>query len=217
MATADSRGAATIITDGGRPSREVARRPAHILVSCLAVKHHSGHRRAACAVTRIAVAAGVTASCLWGWTATAGRAPSLCASDEEVIFACSTGSKIVSVCASRDLSDQAGWLQYRFGPPGSPELVHPQEKSHPRAFVQAGTWTFSGGGGAFLRFLKSPYAYTVYTAIGRGWGEKAGVAVEQDGRPLANLACESEVQSEVGPDLFRRAGLADEPEAFQLP
>jgi hypothetical protein len=159
------------------------------------------------------------AACFWAGitTTTAGGGLSLCATGEEVIFACSTGSKIASVCASGDLSDQAGWMQYRFGPPGSPELVYPQEQVHPRGTVQAGTWTFSGGGGAFLKFLKPPYSYTVYTAIGRGWGERAGVAVEKNDRLLTNLACEDEVMSEVGPDLFRRTGLAEEPEAFQLP
>ncbi|SDW49077.1 hypothetical protein SAMN05421783_104237 [Thiocapsa roseopersicina] len=140
-----------------------------------------------------------------------------CSSGELVVFSCDTGKKTVSVCASPDLSARGGWVEYRFGPVGAPELVFPAARSHPRHVVQAGTWGFSGGGGAFMQFSKAPYAYTVYTAIGKGWGEKSGVAVLKNGKRIANLPCLGPVQSELGPDLFGRAGLDDQPDAFELP
>jgi hypothetical protein len=147
----------------------------------------------------------------------AGSSPTLCTSDERVVFACRTGEKTVSVCAASDLAAQTGWVQYRFGAGGAPELVLPPTHAHPRGTVQAGTWMFSGGGGAFMKFPNPPYTYTVYTAIGRGWGEKAGVAVEKDGKPVANLRCQGKVQSMLGQDLFDRAGLVNDPDAFALP
>lgn len=140
-----------------------------------------------------------------------------CSSGDWVIFSCDTGKKTVSVCASPDLSARDGWVEYRFGPIGAPELVVPATRSHPRDGVQVGTWSFSGGGGAFMQFSNAPYAYAVYTAIGKGWGETSGVAVLKNGKRVANLPCRSPVQSELGPDLFDRAGLADEPAAFELP
>ena len=68
-----------------------------------------------------------------------------------------------------------------------------------------------------MRFKRDTFAYVVYTAIGRGWGEKAGVAVEKDNKLQANLVCNKPVQSELGPDFFDQAGLAEDQAGFELP
>ena len=83
--------------------------------------------------------------------------------------------------------------------------------------TRSGTWSFSGGGGAWLRFTRGPTSYIAYTAIGRGWGSKAGVAVLQNGKLLANLPCHGAPDSEIGPDFFSRAGIADDDQTFDLP
>jgi hypothetical protein len=56
---------------------------------------------------------------------------SLCARDERIIFSCPVkrAAKIVSVCASKDLTSERGYLQYRFGLPGKIELEFPKERS----------------------------------------------------------------------------------------
>jgi hypothetical protein len=53
----------------------------------------------------------------------------LCAKTERAIFACwlRQPAKIVSVCASRQLTSRAGYLQYRFGLPGKIELEFPRD------------------------------------------------------------------------------------------
>jgi hypothetical protein len=53
---------------------------------------------------------------------------SLCTKDERIIFSCPVKrpAKIVSVCASKDLTSDRGYLQYRFGLPGKIELEFPQ-------------------------------------------------------------------------------------------
>jgi len=55
---------------------------------------------------------------------------SLCARDERIIFSCPVKrpAKIVSVCASKDLTSDRGYLQYRFGLPGKIELEYPKER-----------------------------------------------------------------------------------------
>ena len=55
---------------------------------------------------------------------------SLCAKDERVIFSCPVKrpAKIVSVCASKDLTSDRGYLQYRFGLPGKIELEYPKDR-----------------------------------------------------------------------------------------
>lgn len=54
----------------------------------------------------------------------------LCAHDERVIFSCPVKrpAKIVSLCASKDLTSERGYLQYRFGLPGNIELEFPKDR-----------------------------------------------------------------------------------------
>jgi hypothetical protein len=140
-----------------------------------------------------------------------------CTPGEQVLFACATGKKAVAVCASSGRSPTAGALQYRFGPLGAPELLWPETPQRPPSGITAGTLAFSGGGGAYLRFIKGAYGYVVYTAIGKGWGEKAGVVVEKNGQFVAHLPCAGPVASELGPELFKRAGLPSDEQGFELP
>jgi len=72
-------------------------------------------------------------------TSTASLRPnSLCAKSEQIIFSCgvkrtgsrkATGNKIASLCASRKLTREEGYLQYRFGLPGKVELEYPATRT----------------------------------------------------------------------------------------
>ena len=164
---------------------------------------------------RLSTAIFVTMFC--GYAQLVGAVESHCAKDESTIFNCSVGKKIASVCASKSISATSGYLQYRFGRKGSPELILPAAKTPPNADIQANTLTFAGGGGAYIRFKRGSYGYVVYTAIGRGWGEKAGIAVEKDNRLQVKLTCKKPVLSELGPDFFDQAGLLKDQIGFELP
>jgi hypothetical protein len=159
------------------------------------------------------------------WATSASAQSSLCTAEETTIFACRTGNKMVSVCASKDAGPAAGSLQYRFGKPGAsepPEMTLPEQRLPPAKAATGDTLMFSGGGGAWLRFTKPPVAYTLYTGIGK-WGpngevrDKAGIAVERQGKLIANLACSGKVTSELGPDWFGRAGITAGGQEFDLP
>jgi hypothetical protein len=152
-------------------------------------------------------------------SATAMAANSHCTGQEQVIFSCSVGEKIVSVCASKNISPTNGYLQYRFGKPNAPELIFPSstKPSFPRSGIQARTLMFSGGGGSYLRFINRKYNYIVYTAIGKGWGAKDGVWVEKDGKPIADLRCRDIPVSKLGDDFFTQAGLASDQDEFLPP
>ncbi|MFM1960411.1 MAG: hypothetical protein RL588_1928 [Pseudomonadota bacterium] len=155
-------------------------------------------------------------------TAGAARAApaSLCRPAETVVFACSVGAKVVSVCAGQGRAGDA--VQYRFGRPGAPpELRLPDPPGRPRDAASGDTLMFSGGGGAWLRFANGPYAYTVYSAIGR-WGpggtpaEKAGVLVEKAGGRVANLRCTGgEAVLDAG--WMSAAGVRPDARGFDLP
>lgn len=76
---------------------------------------------------------------------------------------------------------------------------------------------FAGGGGGYIRFLNGRYQYIVYTAIGKGWGTKDGVAVEKDGTLIKFFTCNDIPVSKIGAEFFARAGLAADQEEFSLP
>lgn len=155
-------------------------------------------------------AAGVLATLL---SCAAAADASLCPDALRTVFSCRSGTKTISVCASAD----ARLLQYRFGTPSATELVLPSTNDGTHGSIQAGRLSFSGGGGATLAFTAGAYRYTVYTAVGSGWGSKAGVVVDKHERRIASLRCSAAVYSELGPQLFDEAGLAADPRAFELP
>jgi hypothetical protein len=142
--------------------------------------------------------------------------PTHCATNDRIVFSCATDHKVVSVCSSGDLSRYGGSLSYRFGPLGRPEISYPSSGEY-RDVVKAGRWVFAGGGGAWLAFHRSPFRYIVYSAVGRGWHEKAGLAVDKDGRLLINLRCRGTPVSELGPDFFSSARIPDDDVPFDLP
>src|SRR6266567_403492 len=98
--------------------------------------------------------------------ATAG-AYTHCRADEKVVYSCSTGSRVLSICASPNLSTDAGYMQYRYGRKDHPEFIYPDTRQHPAGFFVAGSLMFSGGGGTYLQFKKGSYTYTVFSAIGK--------------------------------------------------
>lgn len=62
---------------------------------------------------------------------------SLCGVDEVIIFNCATkpSGKIVSLCASKDLTKDRGYIHYRFGLASKIELEFPKDRQQtPQAF-----------------------------------------------------------------------------------
>ncbi|MBS0586901.1 MAG: hypothetical protein JSS37_02860 [Proteobacteria bacterium] len=152
-------------------------------------------------------------------TAPAWAAESHCREQERIVFSCSLGKKTVSVCASADLSATGGYLQYRFGQKGGLELAFPDltQATPAASHVQARTLMFAGGGGGYLRFVNGTHHYIVYTAIGKGWGAKDGVAVEKNGQLVTNLECRDVPVSELSEEFFNRTGLPVDQHEFQIP
>lgn len=164
------------------------------------------------------VLASAAAALVCSVTSLPARAtPAECTAGEHVVFACAAGSKRLAVCASPVLTPAAGTLQYRFGRRQAADIAFPLAESDWRAVTRGGVLMLSGGGGAFLAFTNRDYRYVVYSAVGRGWGEKAGVVVERAGRRVAHVACTSAATSEIGPDLFSTAGIASSEDGFDLP
>ena len=140
---------------------------------------------------------------------------SFCSASEVVIFSCHTGTRMVSVCASRDAGLNKGYLQYRFGKFDSSEpleIVLPEGRIAPAKAAIGEVVSFAGGGGTWLRFTKATATYTVYSGIGN-WGPKGekqtkeGLVVERAGKPVASLKCLDLTTSLLGPDWFEKVGI----------
>jgi hypothetical protein len=102
----------------------------------------------------------------------------LCASEEESVFDCEIGKKILSVCASKELDDSKGWLQYRFGTAEKIDLSYPETKVHPKKYFQFNR-AYSAAENVMvgeLRFKNGATQYTVYREDAKGKSE-AGVYV----------------------------------------
>ncbi len=130
-----------------------------------------------------------------------------CTSSEKVIFSCPLNNgKTVSVCASLDLSKEAGSLQYRFGRLGAtPELKYPMPSGHPSTNFNyypgepfgAPEKKMFYGPSRILSFVVGKYRYSLEVYKNRGTGEFYGdirvtertEEIEKYQKPLANLSC----------------------------
>lgn len=132
---------------------------------------------------------------------------SLCTKDEQVAFSCAVkGNKLVSLCASPDLSKTTGYVQYRFGKKGAVEFTYPQLTDNPRTHFLWGVTAYSGGGVDYFRFASGDYQYVVYGGGGKGWN-KEGVVVEQGGKRVSNLLCRTEALDQNNWQVMYSAGL----------
>ncbi|WP_198403264.1 hypothetical protein [Acidovorax delafieldii] len=131
----------------------------------------------------------------------AGTSISLCSADEIVFLSCSLGHKLLSVCASKDLSSDRGYIEYRFGKQNLIELRYPDKSLPPK---QAFTFLALGTGQAVensLRFRNGEYTYTVYSVGGRTF-EDHGVYVRKDNALISRQACRTKIVGNLGTTEF---------------
>jgi hypothetical protein len=91
------------------------------------------------------------------------EAETLCTTSERVIFNCSlqNGKKLVSVCSSKQLTKDDGYLQYRFGTLLKTELTYPSTTKGTQAQFFWRYMRGSEGSGGDLSFKNNAYLYTV--------------------------------------------------------
>ena len=114
----------------------------------------------------------------------------LCRPDEAVVFSCTVGARLVSLC--RTGADPKR-LSYRFGRPDRVELAYPEAGA-------AGTFKRTsgllyGGGITAVGFRRGDYEYAVYSRMGRAAGggdpeTEDGVAVARGGKRISTLICD---------------------------
>jgi hypothetical protein len=97
-------------------------------------------------------------------TASAVQTPSHCSPSEAVIFSCRIkgSTKIVSLCASKQLSKDTGYLQYRFGRTGAIELTFPEEKRNSQAQFLFDHYFRAQVDETQVIFKNGAYTYSIY-------------------------------------------------------
>jgi hypothetical protein len=137
-----------------------------------------------CVVTSKATNSLITASPRPG----ALQPNTLCAKDERVIFSCPVKRpvKIVSVCASKDLTSEHGYLQYRFGLPGKVELEFPKERTGTQQKFQYTHYFRARFDLTEINFTIDDYQYQVfddYNGEEKPAISSQGVSVTAPGKP----------------------------------
>jgi hypothetical protein len=122
--------------------------------------------------------------------APSARMPGFCAVGETELFGCMAGSKAVAVCT------RGAAVQYRYGPPGRPELVYPATPG--AGSLYAASAAFSGGGEAQIGFTRGITRYVVYSRVVRTTFDasgrndpkfEAGVFVQAGGKLVSDRRC----------------------------
>lgn len=131
------------------------------------------------------------------------RKNSQCSDDEQVIFTCSIGKKIASVCASIDLDKTNGSLQYRFGKKGNPELKIPTTDATSRTLIRIARSPSSTANAAFIGIKNGKHMYYIFSSESvesvtdgmRKWVYKSGVLIKKKGKIIATLNCNDPAQT----------------------
>ena len=94
---------------------------------------------------------------------------SLCDLNKEIIsFSCRLANdKLVSVCASRDLGPDAGYIVYRYGLSDKVEMIYPTTTQEPQPIFWYSNDSMKHvhqlGSQLSLSFVNKPYRYTVFS------------------------------------------------------
>jgi hypothetical protein len=88
---------------------------------------------------------------------------SLCERDEKIVFSCPLAkpAKIVSLCSSKELTKDRGYLRYRFGLPGKIELEYPKDGERPQEAFRYSHYFRSQVDETEISFSLNGYEYSI--------------------------------------------------------
>jgi len=119
----------------------------------------------------------------------------LCQAGERIIFSCPVKrpAKIVSLCASKDLTNERGYVQYRFGLPGSVELEYPRERTGTQEKFHYSHYFRAQFDLTEISFTNNGYEYQItddYNGEEKPAQSIQGVSVTAPGKPKeVSLSC----------------------------
>jgi hypothetical protein len=126
----------------------------------------------------------------------------LCEAGERIIFSCpiKRPAKIVSLCASKDLTNERGYVQYRFGLPGNVELEYPKERTGTQEKFHYTHYFRAQFDLTEISFTNDGYEYQItddYNGEEKPAQSIQGVSVTAPGKPKeVSLACRAKPKAD---------------------
>lgn len=132
-----------------------------------------------------------------------GGKKSLCTGSEQILLACITKKRLISLCASKVFSATTGYIQYRVERNGKIEFEFPKEKIQPNKIFTLGKIDggSSGGGRVTLGFKNGEYLYEVQHDTDKFSLDDYSVSVSRNQEVVSNLPCADNVISDHWDDL----------------
>ena len=89
---------------------------------------------------------------------------SLCERGEKIVFSCALTKppKIVSLCSSKELTKNQGYLRYRFGLPGKIELEYPKDGERPQEAFKYSHYFRAQVDETEISFSLNGYEYAIF-------------------------------------------------------
>lgn len=114
---------------------------------------------------------------------------SLCRKDEQIFFNCAVRSgKIISLCASKQLTAKNGYLQYRFGKFGAVELQFPEKLEGSRSAFRFDHYFRAQVDRSDIVFKNGNYEYTLFD----DWEGDVKPEIRQSGVSIQSLSNEKD-------------------------
>lgn len=121
----------------------------------------------------------------------------LCQRHEEVYFSCPIDGKVVSLCASGNISPDNGYVQYRYGVPGHVELQFPEKPNPPKNLFGIGDISVGNLNFTHIKFMIGAYGYVIYQ------GSPSGIYVKKRGSLVSNHMCTPGIYQQINQRVFR--------------
>lgn len=121
-------------------------------------------------------------------TAVDKNTPSYCHKSETVIFSCEASTKLLSLCASKDLSQPESYLKFRIS---KAKLVkeYPPRYSRPNEYFKFFESTFAKGGTEAVSFWEGYKRYSLFSTTSVYGYNGAGLIVNENNKQILFLKC----------------------------
>jgi len=131
------------------------------------------------------------------------QAGTLCEKDEQVVFSCPIRrpAKIVSLCSSKELTKDRGYLQYRFGLPGKIELEFPKQREQTQAAFKYSHYFRAQFDLTEISFSQDGHDYAVfddYNGEQKPVRHEQGIKITQPNGKEITLACHGKAKAQYG-------------------
>ena len=128
---------------------------------------------------------------------------SLCESTEKIVFNCTAGkaSKFVSLCSSKVLTKDQGYLQYRFGLPGKIELEFPRQREQTQSAFKYSHYFRAQFDQTEISFTSDGYEYAIfddYNGEQKPAQRVQGIRITPPGGKETTLNCRGKARAQYG-------------------